>query len=84
MALKKISSAKDAGAHFVCTACPYTQIQFDWVQNRMAANTENYESLAPILYPQLLGLCMEIDENTLGLSKNRLDLSHITSFLMSE
>ncbi len=84
MALKKISSAKDAGAHFVCTACPYTQIQFDWVQNRMAANTENYEPLAPILYPQLLGLSMEIDEDTLGLSKNRLDLSHITSFLMSE
>jgi heterodisulfide reductase subunit B len=82
MILKKIASAKDAGAHFVCTACPYSQIQFDWVQNRMAADKENWESLAPILYPQLLGLSMAIDEDTLGLSKNRLDHENITSFLM--
>ena len=84
MALKKLNSAKDAGAHFVCTACPYTQIQFDWVQNRMADGKEDWQPLAPILYPQLLGLCMQIDADILGLSKNRLELGHITSFLISE
>ena len=84
MSLKKITSAKDAGAHFICTACPYTHLQFDWVQHQMSTDLENWEPLAPILYPQLLGLCMEIDEETLGLSKNRLDLISLSSFLMSE
>jgi len=84
MAAKKIASARDAGANYLCTACPYSHIQFDWVQNQMAADSENWESLAPILYPQLLGLCMGIDERTLGLSNNRLDLTDISSFLMTE
>jgi len=84
MAIKKITSARDAGAHYICTACPYTHMQFDWVQNRLAANSENWQPLAPILYPQLLGLCMEIEAEELGLSHNRLDISKISSFLMAE
>jgi heterodisulfide reductase subunit B len=84
MALKKISSAKDAGAHFLCTACPYTHLQFDWVQNKMATDSEEWQAPAPILYPQLLGLSMGIDADTLGLPQNRLELVNIESFLMSE
>ena len=84
MARKKIDSAREAGAQFICTACPYTQLQLDGVQMRMAAPSENGEPLAPILYPQLLGLCMGIDEKTLGISENEIDLSGITSFLMAE
>lgn len=84
MAAKKIASARDAGAHYLCTACPYSHIQFDWVQNQMTAISDTWEPLAPILYPQLLGLCMGIDETTLGLSNNRLELADISSFLMTE
>ena len=84
MALSKISSAREAGAHYVCTACPYTHLQFDWVQKEMAANSGGWEPLAAILYPQLLGLAMGIDEATLGLTENRLKLADITSFLISE
>lgn len=84
MANKKIESAREAGAQFICTACPYTQLQFDGVQLRMAARSNNGEPLAPILYPQLLGLCMGIDQKTLGISKNENDLANITSFLMAE
>ena len=84
MAQKKIDSAREAGAQFLCTACPYTQLQFDGVQMQMAAQSENGEPLAPILYPQLLGLCMGIDEKTLGISKNEISLSDISSFLMAE
>lgn len=84
MARKKIESAREAGAQFICTACPYSQLQFDGIQMRMAAASENGKPLAPILYPQLLGLCMGIDEKTLGISKNEIDLSGITSFLMAE
>jgi len=84
MALNKINSAREAGAHYLCTACPYTHLQFDWVQNEMAANSKGWEPLAAILYPQLLGLSMGIDEQTLGLSENRLGLADITSYLISE
>ncbi len=84
MALKKIQSAREAGAQFICTACPYTHLQFDGVQKRILAQSENGGPLAPILYPQLLGLSMGIDRKTLGISKNEIDLSGITSFLMTE
>ncbi len=84
MAQKKIDSAREAGAQFLCTACPYTQLQFDGVQIQMAAQSENGEPLAPILYPQLLGLCMGIDEKTLGISKNEISLSNISLFLVAE
>jgi heterodisulfide reductase subunit B len=82
MALNKINSAKEAGAHYICTACPYTHLQFDWVQHEMAARAADPEPLAAILYPQLLGLSMGIDEQTLGLSENRLGLADITSYLL--
>jgi heterodisulfide reductase subunit B len=84
MALNKMNSAREAGAHYVCTACPYTHLQFDWVQNEMAGRTGEWEPLAAILYPQLLGLSMGIDEQTLGLFENRLELADITSYLIAE
>jgi heterodisulfide reductase subunit B len=84
MAQKKITSAREADAYFICTACPYTHLQFDVVQTRLASNSEIEEPLAPILYPQLLGLCLDIDEKTLGISENEIDLSGIRSFLMTE
>ena len=84
MALNKITSAKEAGAQFLCTACPYTHLQFDWVQHRIVQSSGNWEPVVPILYTQLLGLSMGIDEQTLGLSKSSFELTNITSFLMPE
>ena len=84
MALKKLASAKEAGAHFLCTACPYSHLQFDWVQHRMATDTDNWEPVVPVLYPQLLGLSMGLDAQALGLSKGSFDLTTMTSFLMPE
>ena len=84
MALKKIASAKEAGAHFLCTACPYSHLQFDWVQHRMASDMDNWEPVVPVLYPQLLGLSMGLDEQTLGLSKGSFDLTAMGTFLMPE
>jgi len=84
MAAQKIASAREAGANYLCTACPYTHIQFDWVQDQMAADSDDGEAVAPILYPQLLGLSMGIDATTLGLSNNRLELAGISSYLMTE
>jgi heterodisulfide reductase subunit B len=82
MARTKLGSAREAGAHYLCTACPFSHLQFDWVQSRMADSSEDWEPLAAILYPQLLGLSMGIDEQTLGLSENRLGLADIFSYLL--
>jgi heterodisulfide reductase subunit B len=84
MALTKLSSARQAGAHYICTACPYTHLQFDWVQNEMSGGSEDPDPVAPILYPQLLGLSMGIDEKALGLGENRLELAGITSYLIEQ
>jgi heterodisulfide reductase subunit B len=84
MAQKKIASAREASANFICTACPYTQLQFDKIQAYWSAGADDAELLAPILYPQLLGLSMGIDEKILGIDENEIDLSGITSFLMAE
>ena len=79
---KKISSGKKAGADYLCSACPYCQLQFDTVQ-KMMVSKNGTDPLASVLYPQLLGLCMGIDENTLGIGMNQLDIRGITSFLES-
>jgi len=64
---KKVSDAKKSGADYLCTACPFCHLQFDFLQKRMVSDNGNSEHLASVLYPQLLGLCMGIDQETLGI-----------------
>jgi len=64
---KKVLDAKKSGADYLCTACPFCHLQFDTVQKEVASNDGDSEHLAPVLYSQLLGLCMGIDQETLGL-----------------
>jgi heterodisulfide reductase subunit B len=74
---KKLEDGKDAGADYLCVACPYCQIQFDTAQGGMGRNHQ----LPTILYPQLLGLCMGIDTKALGLEANQVPLTGIEGFL---
>ena len=78
---KKIQSGIEAGADYLCTACPYCQLQFDRVQDRFASEWGLGKSLPAVLYPQLLGLCMGIDKADLGLERNHIGIDAITSFL---
>jgi len=80
---KKLTNGKKAGADYLCAACPYCQLQFDQVQKMMISQNGG-EALASIVYPQLLGLCLGIDEDTLGIHMNQLDITEITSFLNQE
>lgn len=80
---KKLEAGRKAGADYLCSACPYCQMQFDAVQNMMISHNRNNDYLASILYPQLLGLCMGIDSETLGIGMNQIDISGITSFIDS-
>jgi len=79
---RKLADGRKAGADYLCSACPYCHLQFDTVQEMMASQNGN-DPLASILYPQLLGLSMGIDEKTLGIEMNRLDISGVTSFIDS-
>jgi len=78
---KKLANAKQSGADFLCDACSYCHIQFDTVQGIMNTTTGTNNSLPAILYPQLLGLSMGIDGDTLGLGENTIDITGIEGYL---
>lgn len=81
---EKITGAQMAGADFVTPICSYCHLQFDTTQKHMVK-----ESGAPILpvllFPQLLGLCLGIDEGRLGIARNSTieskNVEHIKSLL---
>ncbi len=78
---KKLENGKKAGANFVCTACPYCQMQFDTVQHKILSIRGTNGQLPSLVYPQLLGLSMGIDSKLLGLKMNRLSIEGIEDFL---
>jgi len=78
---KKLADGVRAGADYLCVACPYCQMQFDRVQQRMSTLDDTGHRLSSIVYPQLLGLAMGITGEALGIKMNILDISNIESFL---
>lgn len=80
---KKLDKAAEAGLDYLCTACPWCQIQFDRVQNQMNSESD-LQSVPSILFPQLLGLSMGIDEKELKLDMNEIEIKNIVSFIGSE
>ncbi len=82
---KKLVDAQKAGAHYIASACPFCQIQFDTVPRRIEFERGlNYRPLASILYPQLLGLTMGLDEMALGLDRNCGDMNFLGQALVGE
>ena len=81
---RKLDDAKTAGAHYLCTACPYCQLQFDAVQETTIFGEGKGRALPSILFPQLLGMSMGVPEKKLGFEMNRLDIRSIASFLKKE
>jgi len=77
---KKRADAKQHGAHYLCAACTYCQIQFDAVQQMMSSTRGTNHELPSILYPQLLGLSMGLEAQALGLELNQLSLDTIENF----
>jgi heterodisulfide reductase subunit B len=77
---KKRADAKQHGAHYLCAACTYCQIQFDAVQQMISSTRGTNHELPSILYPQLLGLSMGLEARALGLELNQLSLDTIEDF----
>jgi heterodisulfide reductase subunit B len=78
---KKITDALDSGSDYLCTACSYCQLQFDRVQRILISRRKVKHRLPSVLYTQLIGLSLGIDEKTLGINQNELDISGILNFL---
>ena len=68
LAAKKLANARQAGADYLCTACPYCQMQFDAYLRTGVAASPDEPMPSAILYPHLLGLSMGLDEENLGLA----------------
>jgi heterodisulfide reductase subunit B len=77
MTLKKLKNGRESGADYLCTACPYCQIQFDTVQQMILSQQGSNDPLPSILYPQLLGLSMGISAELLGLKMNKIPIRDI-------
>lgn len=78
---KEVANAGEAGADYVCVACPYCQMQFDRVQEMAISRRNPVKQVPSILYQQLLGLCLGLDAKVLGLDRNHLSLEGIQRFL---
>jgi heterodisulfide reductase subunit B len=64
---RKLRDAAQSGADIICTACTYCQIQFDTVQAGLLEKDRPKSTLPAILYPQLLGLSLGLNQDVLGL-----------------
>ncbi len=67
---EKITGALKAGADYIAPVCSYCHLQFDTTQKTLTSGNSSDKLLPVLLYPQLLGLCLGIDEKTLGIEQN--------------
>ncbi len=77
---KKLADGKSAGADYLCTACPYCQMQFDTVQEMILSTRGSDHRLPSLVYPQLLGLSLGIQRELLGLEMNQLSILGLEDF----
>jgi heterodisulfide reductase subunit B len=78
---EKIDGALHSGADFILPVCAYCHLQFDTTQIAIREDPV----LPTLLYPQLLGLCLGLDERVLGIEQNttinREHVDHLKSLL---
>ncbi len=84
LTFKKLTDGKKSGADYVCVACPYCHLQFDKVQKMILSQRNVNHPLPSILYPQLLGLSLGLDRETLGLETNEIPITGIEELLAKE
>jgi heterodisulfide reductase subunit B len=77
---QKLRDGQEAGAHYLCAACTYCQLQFDGVQKKILKQESDRQALPSILYPQLLGLSMGLEPDELDLDLNQIALDGIAAY----
>ncbi len=77
---EKVDGARAAGAGYITPVCSYCHLQFDTAQENLRTASSAGEMLPVLLLPQLLGLCLGIDAQALGIEKNNTITSeHVSS-----
>ena len=75
---EKINGALTAGANYIVPICSYCYLQFDTTQKNIAEENSQHRMLPVLLYPQLLGLCLGIPPEQLGIKANQtIASSHV-------
>lgn len=67
---EKIQGAEAAGADYITPVCSYCHLQFDTAQKNIPGVNPDSKPLPVLLYPQLLGLCLGLDMQQLGIDQN--------------
>jgi heterodisulfide reductase subunit B len=65
---EKVAGALRAGADYITPICSYCHLQFDTAQQTV--RSPDSPLLPVLLYPQVLGLVLGIDEKLLGIDRN--------------
>lgn len=66
---RKLESAKEAEADYLCSACPWCHLQFEKAQEILRSECALDLRIPSLTYAHLLGLCLGIDEESLGLGR---------------
>ena len=78
---KKLADGIQSGADYLCTACPWCQLQFDNVQKIINIKRGSNHLLPSIVFPQILGIAMGINAKDLGVGMNQIDIRGFEGFL---
>ncbi len=81
LARDKIKSMKEAGAVFATVVCPACGNQLDLQQLGLKESYGEVYDLPVLVYPQILGLAIGLDEEDVGLGMNRVPADPILEHL---
>ncbi|TFG32315.1 CoB--CoM heterodisulfide reductase subunit B [Candidatus Thorarchaeota archaeon] len=81
LARDKLKSMKESGAAFATVVCPACGNQLDLQQLGLKESYGEDYNLPVLVYPQILGLAIGLDEEKIGLSMNRVPAGPILDHL---
>jgi heterodisulfide reductase subunit B len=81
LARDKLKSMKEAGAVFATVVCPACGNQLDLQQLGLKESYGEVYNLPVLVYPQILGLALGMDEEEVGLGMNRVPAAPILDHL---
>ena len=81
LAGRKLRSIKASGADCIVTACPYCHMQLDQYQPMVERRLNEKFGIPTFLFTQILGLCMGLSPEEVGLHMNRVSPSKILDFI---
>ena len=76
----KLIGAKNAGVDCFVTICPFCFIELDLIQLKVQEEFKEQFDIPVILLPQLYGLAMGLESESLGLDLHRIETDNILDF----